>query len=190
MKDICSEARLSPGAVYLHFSSKEDIIEASWQSIWERRAVQMEEVMQNDFTPQTRGRLLDAYESRLVYADTDRAWIIWVQLLAEALHSPRIKESICRNWDDGEKHTVKLLQHGAERGVIAADIEFDVVARLWQAVHDGLVIMKIIDPEKDVQKYLEVYKKAFRILLFNNNKKSSNKVGKRRSDDGGEAGKK
>jgi AcrR family transcriptional regulator len=46
MKDICKEAELSPGAVYLHFSSKEDIIEASWKRAGEIRTTRFEELRQ------------------------------------------------------------------------------------------------------------------------------------------------
>ena len=114
MRDICKEAKLSLGAVYLHFAGKEDIIEASWQSIWETRAGLFDEVKKEYFTLYTRNKLWAIYEKRLTHADTDRAWIVWIQLLAEALYNPRIRESIRRNWNDGEKNTVEMLRLGVE----------------------------------------------------------------------------
>jgi TetR/AcrR family transcriptional repressor of uid operon len=165
MKDICREAGVSAGAIYIYFASKEDIIEESWRRIHEARAARTETAKQTGPTIQALNEIWDEYERRLVHADTDRPWQIWIQLLAEAPRNPRIRESIRKNWDDGEKHTVELLSHAAERGMINPGADLVVVARLWQIVHDGLVLMKIIDPERDAHQYFEAYKKACRIML-------------------------
>ena len=181
MKDICREAGLSAGAVYLHFSSKEDIIEASWKSIYEARAAYIDTVKQTSPALRALNEVWDDYERRLTEADTNKAWQLWIQLLSEALRNPRIRESIRRNWDDGEKHAVGLIRHAQEQGEIDEGLDRIATARVWQAVHDGLILLKIIDPEQDVQKYFQ----AYRALLSNLRKTTSAELegGRGRPDD-------
>jgi len=179
MRDICKEAGLSAGAVYLHFSSKDDIIEASWQRVREARATRLEAAKQKGSAIHALEELLDDYERRLAQADTDRVWQLGIQLFAEALRNPRIRESIRRNWDDGVKQVVELITQAAERGEINYNVDYDAVARVWLAIHDGLIIMKVIEPEKDAK---EIFK-AWRTLMYNCGNTPSSKARERRQDD-------
>jgi AcrR family transcriptional regulator len=179
MRDICKEAGLSAGAVYLHFSSKEDIIEASWQRVREARMARLESAKRKGSAIQALDELLDDYERRLAQADTDRVWQLGVQLYAEALRNPRIRESIRRNWDDGVKQIAELISQDTEWGEINYNVDCDALARVWLAIHDGLILMKIIEPEKDVQEYF----KAWRTLMYNCGNMPYSKARERRADD-------
>ena len=179
MKDICKEAGLSPGAVYLQFSSKEDIIEASYKRDQETRAARLEAARQTGPTRQAMDELWDSFARRLAQPDSFQAWQLWVQLLAEALRNPRIRESIRGNWDEVEKQLAELSRNATERGEINCDIDYNVAARVMIAVHNGLILQKIIDPKQDVQEYIE----AFKTLLANYKKVTFDKENERRLDD-------
>jgi AcrR family transcriptional regulator len=179
MKDISKEADVSAGTVYIYFSSKDDIIEASMRRNQEARAARIEATKREGLTLQSLRELWDYYEKRMAKAHTDKAWKLWIQLSAEALRNPRIRESMRANWDDAENQNVELLRRAAEQGIINPDLDCDAIGKMFTALHDGLVLMKIIDPKKDVYKYLN----AFRALLYNCGKTSSSSVKERRPDD-------
>jgi AcrR family transcriptional regulator len=161
MKDICEESRLSPGSVYLHFNSKEDIIEASWKRAEEIRTARFEEVKQKETPLQAFNTTRENFSKRLAQPAPDKAWQLWVQLLSESLRDPHIRKNICRKWDETAKQLADLFQQSTESGEFECKIDCDVAARVYLAMHDGLVLQKIIDPKQDVPKYLE----AFNILL-------------------------
>ena len=161
MKDICEEAGLSPGAVYLQFSSKEDIIEASWKRAEEVRTARFEETRQIETFLQAFGKVTENFSRRLAQPAPDKAWQLWIQLLSEALRDPHIRENICRKWEETAKQITILFRQGTESGEFKCHIDLDIAARVYLAMHDGLILQKIIDPEQDVPKYLE----AFNILL-------------------------
>ncbi len=71
IQDICNEAGLSPGAVYLYFSSKEDIIEASCQRGQQARTANFEEAKQKDGIIQALNELWNIYVGRMNQSDTD-----------------------------------------------------------------------------------------------------------------------
>jgi AcrR family transcriptional regulator len=178
-RDICREAGISFGTLYLHFPSKEDIIEESWKRIRKMRAAHFEGAVSEKTTAQALDEMSDELEERLSKADTNKAWRLWMQLLSEALRNPRIRESIQENWNDTERHITELIRNAVELDVTRYDADYDAVAGLWQAVHDGLILQKIIDPEKDVVKSF----KAYRSMLFQYRRNPSGNTWKRRSDD-------
>ncbi len=94
IQDISNETGLSPGAVYLYFCSKEDIIEASCQRDQQARTARFEEAKQKDDIIQVLNELRNIYVGRMNQSDTATTARIWVRLLAEALRNPRITVTI------------------------------------------------------------------------------------------------
>jgi AcrR family transcriptional regulator len=181
MRDICKEAGLSAGAVYLHFRSKEKIMEAAFKMNQEIRAVRYEKAREADTATEAFRRLGDYFYNKLAEPVPDKAWQLWVQLVSEATRNPRVREDIRQGWDLFEKQMADLGRQGMERGELNGGLDFKIVGRLWAAVHDGLILQKIIDPKLNVRKYAE----AFGTLIRDATSVASDKKnGRRRSDDG------
>jgi AcrR family transcriptional regulator len=179
MRDICKEAGLSAGAVYLHFSSKEDIIEETLKRVREARAARFKAIEQEDIMHSFQ-EFWDGYRRRLAETSPDRIWQLGVQLLSEAIWNPRIRQSMRQHWDDGEKNVAESMRSSADQGLTRPDIDYDALARLFLAAHDGLMIMKILDPERDLQKCFAV----FNALIANYIRISTDNADERSPDSG------
>ncbi len=173
MQDICREAKLSPGAVYRYFASKEDIIEASWQRDQQTRTTRFGVAQQKGDTLQVLDELIDVYMSRLYQPDTDTSRRIRVQFFAEALRNSRIQETICRTWDDVLQRLEEIIHHAQEQGEINPDLDANATARLFLAMHDGLVLQTTIDPDLDISKLTETFKALYSSNFLHNRGKES-----------------
>src|SRR5271165_2469667 len=85
MQDIVSESGLSPGAIYLYFKSKEEIIE----SVADMRHAAEREIIANAFgggdTNTALNRLVETFFNSLANKEVRAERSIWVQLWGEAL---------------------------------------------------------------------------------------------------------
>jgi AcrR family transcriptional regulator len=179
MKDISREASVSAGTAYIYFSSKEDIIEETLKRVREARAARFKAIEQEDIM-QSFQEFWDSYRRRLAETSPDRIWQLGVQLLSEAIWNPRIRQSMREHWDDGEKNITESMRNFADQGLTGPDIDYDTLARLFIAVHDGLMIMKILNPERDLQKCFAV----FNALIANYIRISTDNADERRPDSG------
>lgn len=143
MRDISKEARLSAGAVYLHFRSKEKIMEAAFKMNQEIRAVRYDKAREADSTRKTFRSLGDNFYRKLAEPVPDKTWQLWVQLVSEATRNPRVRKNIRQGWDLFEKQIADLGRQGMERGEMNSGLDFKVVGRLIAAIHDGRSCRKL-----------------------------------------------
>jgi AcrR family transcriptional regulator len=169
MKDICREAGVSVGAVYLHFKSKDEIIEAIWKMTQEARVDRFDSAMQSSSVMQAMAVISAQFSRKLGQPDADRAWQLYVQLLAESSRNPQVREQVRQGWDLMGKQFALAVQRGKARGEFATTTDPYNIGRLWAAVHDGLVLQKIIDPQQDVCKVYGLFEK----LMLNSGEKNS-----------------
>jgi AcrR family transcriptional regulator len=157
MHEICREAELSPGAVYRYFSSKDEIIEAMEEQGRDHSAAVIEAITsERKDTLDVLTGLADVFFSKL---EDTRDCAVHIELWAEALSNPRIKQMIIRIDDSiRDAFVTRIVRDGQERGEINAKLDPDAVARVMMAFWDGLVLQKTLDPEVDVWKYVAVMK--------------------------------
>jgi AcrR family transcriptional regulator len=157
MHDICQVAELSPGAVYRYFSSKDEIIEAMEEQGRQHSAAIIEAVAsERKDTLDVLGALADVFFSKL---EDTRDCAVHIELWAEALSNPRIRETIVSVDDSIRDAFVKKIVHEAQdRGEINPNLDPDAVGRVMMGLWDGLVLQKTLDPEVDVWKYVAVMK--------------------------------
>jgi AcrR family transcriptional regulator len=162
MRDICREAGVSVGEIYLHFKSKDEIVEAIWKANQELRTERFDQAMQNESVNQSLEQLLQVFVSKLTQPEPDKNWQLYIQLLAESARNPQIREQIRQGWALWAQQVNAVSRKGLANGKYKFASEANIGGRLWAAIHDGLLLQKIIDPQMDTVKVYELYAKIVR----------------------------
>ena len=153
MHDICEEAGLSPGAVYRYFSSKEEIIEA----MCARGNSQDVETIRGTMAL---GGTLDIFDSliRTFFDELDNRELcaLSVELVSEARHNDFIRESLRRGWEEIRAPLADIVRRAQSRGEILPDLDADSVARALMALHQGILLQRLADPDADIEIYTQV----------------------------------
>jgi len=157
IEDICKEAKLSHGSVYRYFSNKEDIIGASVRRYREDRARRFA-AQQTVTMRQGLEEFIRAFAQRWVSPEPDNNMKVAVQSFGEALRNPRVRKIVGDNLTDAEDRIGVFVRGAQERGEINSDLDPRAIAKLLNAIHDGLLLQKVILPERsgDIEELLKV----------------------------------
>jgi AcrR family transcriptional regulator len=154
MQDICREARLSPGAVYRYFSSKDELIEAIADERHAREAGFMSrahEVGGGVEALRAFGRIsfksLDDPDERLRRK-------LGVQVWAEAARNPAIRKIIMRGIDRSREVMTLLIREAQEHDELPAELDADSLARAMLALFQGFILQQAWDERVDVEAFL------------------------------------
>jgi AcrR family transcriptional regulator len=165
MQDICREARLSPGAVYRYFTSKDELIEAIADERHAREAGFMELAREVGGGAEGLRALGRAFFSSLADADERRRRRLGVQVWAEALRNPNIRRLVMRGVNRPRKVIAELVREAQERDELAPGLDPDSVARVMTALFQGFILQQAWDERADVVAYLETVEAFFDALL-------------------------
>ncbi len=154
MQDICTEASLSPGALYRYFPSKEEIIEAM---VAERRRlgfVRIEQARRLSSTIDALNTLSGAFDD----LDDIAGCAVDVELWGEAFRNPRIAAALSGDIDAVSKAFAEIIRVAQDRGDINPKVNPHSVARVMLSLFHGMVIQKSLDPSIDLNGYVEALK--------------------------------
>lgn len=151
MRDICRQARLSSGALYLYFKSKEDLIRAVAEEARRAGAARFgcEGAGQDPVTALVHSlrRFLDC----LADPKSLSSIRIDVRLCAEALQEKKVRSAVLQNFRSFFDQFEPLVRRGQKQGRINETLEPEAVARVAVALFQGLEFQKALDPQVDVQ---------------------------------------
>lgn len=153
MQQIVAEARLSPGAIYRYFRSKEEIVETlarqrhGEERALLRRALASEDPLGGlrDLGRELLGRLADP-------AERERRRL-GIQLWAEALRHPRILRIVRRGVDEPRALLTRLVERAQARGDVPRSLDAEAAARALIALFQGFVLQAAWDPRADLGGY-------------------------------------
>ncbi len=166
IEDICREAGVSHGALYRHFKSKEDIIEASYWRDRETMTARFAAAKKKGDTRRIMEELFELYIHRQDQSgpQTQMRLKFRVQLYAEAARNPRIREAQYKTWEDFLESFGGIVRGAQERGEISPVLDSEMVTRVLMALVIGFNVQKTVDPSLDVDEYA---KASIDVLLSN-----------------------
>lgn len=150
MHDICSEAGVSPGALYVYFASKERLISGIAERDRKKLQRQLEDVATAPDLVSALQRLADHY--MLEEPAYKRALII--EIGAESTRNPTIA-AICQATNRAVQASfLALLERARAQGKIQPALDLVMLNSVIQILGDGLFWRRAVDPEFDVRQVM------------------------------------
>jgi AcrR family transcriptional regulator len=158
MRDIYEEANLSPGAVYHYFSSKDEIIQASFDFDYQRSLDLFSAAKERDDPLEALNDLIDFFFQGLEGASVLGAGRVNVQSWGEALVNPRLLETVRQVLDSYLEALSHIIRRAQGLGQINRSLDPVSVGRLLISLYYGLELQKALEPEVDVRNYAAAVK--------------------------------
>jgi len=155
MQDIVRESGISAGLVYRYFEGKDDVIAAIVTEWHDQRQV---------FATGTVGERTAAYLDYLRAVGQPAAeptLRLGVQIWAEAMRNPRIRDLSRRNVDDPRQAVAAALAEAP----LAPGIDPDAFARVLIAVYQGLALQTTWDDNLDNEAYVSTVAAVLRAVV-------------------------
>lgn len=153
MQDICREAKLSPGAVYLYFKSKDKLIEALAAEGRSQTANSLAQCKGKNL-PEALAQLLEPFNVR----EGVPSFRADVGLWAEAIHTPRLKALFQQSVATVLDSLSQVVTSAAPRSTAE---EAQTAAQLLVAVISGFELQKVMNPELDLGPAITLLKAIF-----------------------------
>ena len=155
MQDIYETTKLSPGAVYNYFSSKEDIVAAAVEISQQRNS----EIMSSAAVGEADDALSNVGYAILSLArqiDLVQASSLDLALYAEAIRNPHIAEALRKNQDAVIVRFVNLVKRSQAKGVFNSQLDAEAIAQVLVSLFVGLKIHLLLSPEINLDSYISV----------------------------------
>lgn len=145
MHDICKEAGISPGALYVYFASKEALItglaerdRAEFQSRFAAVAA----------APDFLAALSVIGEQYFVDEPAEKR-LMCIEIGVESTRNPQVGETF-RSVDSFVNDSfASLFQRLAEEGRIAPELDVATIAKVFAVIGDGMIWRRAVDPAFD-----------------------------------------
>lgn len=145
MQDICRDAGISPGALYVYFASKEDLIAGITERDRAEFASKLAEVADAPDLLQALSRLGEYY----TIEQPREKQQICIEIGREAMHGGRVGE-IYRSCDTFIRENLTgLFARALADGKIAPDLSAKQLADAISVIGDGLFWRRAVDPSFD-----------------------------------------
>jgi TetR/AcrR family transcriptional regulator, repressor for uid operon len=147
MQDICKEALISPGALYVYFASKEDLI----AGIAERdRAEFAERFAEVSAAPDVMKALSGLGEHYFV-EEAAHKHTMGLEIGLESTRNPKVGEiyrAVDRYVADSFE---KLFNRLAAEGRIAPEMDIPTLTHVFSLIADGMCMRRAVDPDFDAK---------------------------------------
>jgi AcrR family transcriptional regulator len=156
MQNIVRQSRLSPGAIYNYFASKEEIIEAIAK---ERHAKERElfaEAKREATLQKTLHHVRDFFFGQLNDPAERQRRRVTIQYWAESQRNPKILRLTRKGLEGPRAHLAGILRQAQRRGDISNQMDPDITASFLIAAFHGLVLQAEWGEEVNVEKISEV----------------------------------
>ncbi len=161
MQDICAEAGISAGALYVYFKSKEDLI----AGIAERNRTKLADELKKVAAAPDLVSALGALGEHYAVDEPLHKRLLCIEIGCESTRNPAVGEifrsvdSFCMN------SLVDLLERAATEGRIAPGMEPRQLAQIIAVIGDGLFWRRAVDPAFDAQALMPAVMRLVALLL-------------------------
>ena len=161
MQDICTEAGVSAGALYVYFKSKEDLIAGIAERDRNKLAGQLKELSAAPDLVAALGALAQHY----AVDEPRHKRLLCLEIGCESTRNPAVGE-IFRSVDTFCMQSLQsVFQRAADEGRIAPGVEPGQIGQLLAVIGDGLFWRRAIDPTFDAQALLPAVMHLVGLLL-------------------------
>lgn len=165
MQDIVQQAELSPGAIYLYFASKEEIIAALADERHAHEQHLIAEAGTDEGLQTTLHRLAHAFFGPLSTPDERLRRRLGIQIWAEALCNGQLLALMRRGVDSPRQLLSEQLSDAQRRGDFPAYLDPHAVARIMIALFQGFLLQQAWDEALPVEPYVATLERIFQALL-------------------------
>jgi TetR/AcrR family transcriptional regulator, repressor for uid operon len=161
MDDICRAARVSPGAVYTYFASKEELIVGLCEREKERFSKELAQMTESE-------NFMDALRSmaeKYCCHEPIEKVRLHVEIGAEAGRNAVIGHRM-REIDRAVSRSLEqLLENERDQGRIAPKVPIEIAVRAMGALGDGLFLRRSLDPDFDPKSIIPAMMTMIEALL-------------------------
>lgn len=154
MRDICRAAKLSPGAVYNYFTSKDKIIEAIAQASQEQNVEIIASAAEDD---NPLWGVANVFFSMAKDPACIRSTGLTLELFAESSVNPQIAKGLRENINASIGKLAEFVKSEQERGLINSDLDSEAIAQVLMVQFWGLNIMIFIDLKVNIDEFSSVF---------------------------------
>lgn len=160
MQEICREAGISAGALYLYFDSKEALIGGLAEG--ERERVLADFAKMRDVPDFMAG--MDQLTQNCIQQMTLGKTAIFLEVIAESMRNPSVRRTLLRV-DEAIKGAMReLFVRAQASGRIAPHVSIDHLVTAMAVMFDGLLLRRSIDPNLDIQTITVLMMQTFRSM--------------------------
>lgn len=167
MQEICRKAELSPGAVYLYFSGKDQLIESLMEYLHSMNKNNFETLFTDEIQKDV---LLDALDSLFVDTDSDETQInqdictrLDIMFLAEALRNDQTKLQLRKASERNAQLYYRIIKEAQEAGVIKKEWSAEVIGDLIENMYFSLSISQTFHPDRSFKEH----RSALKAMIMN-----------------------
>jgi TetR/AcrR family transcriptional regulator, transcriptional repressor of aconitase len=161
MRNIVRQSGLSPGALYMYFKSKEDMIEAIAAERHSREQERIRVASRRGETSAVVQQLIGRFFEALLDPSERKQRRLAMQFWTEALRNPRILRIVRRGVDVPRRMLARIVREACARGELPQDLEPDAMARVMIALFQGFVLQLAWDSSTRVEPYIRTIERMF-----------------------------
>jgi TetR/AcrR family transcriptional regulator, repressor for uid operon len=161
MQDICKQADVSPGALYVYFKSKEDLIAGLCAR---ERAVFDEKIKALQDAPDFLGALEKIAQHYFVEQSAEKR-LVGIEMGVEGTRNPKVADICLALESNVAAAFLALFQRLKDNGRIAPDLGIQEVTDIFMIMGDGLFWRRAVVPGFDANKVLPSMMRTLHDLL-------------------------
>jgi len=161
MQHICREAGISPGALYVYFASKEDLIAGIVERDRAKLAAELAELSKEPDLLSALAKLGEHYTME----EPQHKRVLGLEIGSEATRNPAVNETFSSVDEFCRKSFEQVFERAIRDGKIKPQDDPRTLSEVISLIGDGLFWRRAVDPNFDVQRYLPVIVRLVGTLL-------------------------